>query len=286
MTGQGAARRRGRRSSRAGGRGGSGPGGRGRPGRTRPRAAKEEITSAAWPPVRPTSMSMPLAAACSRAVAASCLEEASFSRFTSSTSPIVAAYAGSGPSIASAVNSACVSAASSSAFSNAGSSASEPSIATRMRSNGIRTPSPADAAVGSAPASGMSARSARGWKKRWAIAVGMIAEGRRRRQQRELRAVDDARVEPVERRDRSECQARRHQQRRERRVRRACSGGRAGRRRRASAPSSRRTAARARRGSPRARRAETFMPPLRKKNGVRKAKATTRIRSCSWRCVT
>jgi hypothetical protein len=28
---------------------------------------------------------------------------------------------------------------------------------------------------------------------------------------------------------------------------------------------------------------ETLMPPLRKKKGVRKAKATTRIRSCSWR---
>ena len=29
---------------------------------------------------------------------------------------------------------------------------------------------------------------------------------------------------------------------------------------------------------------ETFIPPLRKKNGVRNANATTRIRSCSVRC--
>ena len=30
--------------------------------------------------------------------------------------------------------------------------------------------------------------------------------------------------------------------------------------------------------------ADTFIPPFRKKNGVRNANATTRIRSCSRRC--
>ena len=82
----------------------------------------------------------------------------SFSRLTSSTSAIVAAYAGSGPSIASAVRLAPASLASSIAFAKARPLPSEPSIATRIRSNGIY------------------ATATRGWKKRWAIAVGTIAE--------------------------------------------------------------------------------------------------------------
>ena len=78
--------------------------------------------------------------------------------------------AGSGPSIASAVRCASATLASSSAFANARSEASEPSTATRIRSNGIYRASAA------AARSRRRSASACGWKNRCAIAVGTIAE--------------------------------------------------------------------------------------------------------------
>ena len=126
-----------------------------------------------------------------------------------------------------------------------------------------------------------------GWKNRWAIAVGTIAESTTTvsRSENWVRSMIPA-LQPVERRDRAEREPGGHEQRRERGVRGAVAARervdaaelRQHLRRRRAAPSTPRFAHTA--------PSETFRPPLRKKNGVRNANATTRSRSCSRRCST